>query len=264
MKRVITPEKESYILENYLKQSKKSIATTLGIDKGVLARFLKAKNLNVPIDIVKRFKSQALSKPYTAVEHAHIIAHIKTKSIKQIAFEMGRSATTLQKEVHKMGLTHIIEVKKTQSYFKKGSLPQNKGLKQVDYMTQEAIERTKATRFKKGQSPHNILPIGAEVQRKDKSGRVYTMVKSDTEKKLLFRQRQIWQAYHGKIIPPKHKIVFLDGNTQNFSIENLECISNAEAMKRNSVQNLPKELIELVFIKSAITRQINKHNNHEN
>ena len=35
--------------------------------------------------------------------------------------------------------------------FPKGHVPRNKGKKQTDFMSAEAIERTKATRFQKGQ-----------------------------------------------------------------------------------------------------------------
>ncbi len=43
----------------------------------------------------------------------------------------------------------------SKGYFQKGHTPMNKGLKQSEYMTPGAIERTKATRFKKGNVPHN-------------------------------------------------------------------------------------------------------------
>lgn len=38
------------------------------------------------------------------------------------------------------------------------------------------------------------------------------------------KQRYIYEQHYGKI-PPKHHIVFLDGNTNNFDITNLYCIS---------------------------------------
>lgn len=44
--------------------------------------------------------------------------------------------------------------------FKKGHTTFNKGKKMHEYMSQEAIERTKATRFKKGNIPPNHKPIG--------------------------------------------------------------------------------------------------------
>jgi hypothetical protein len=43
--------------------------------------------------------------------------------------------------------------------FKKGHVPVNKGKKQTEFMTREAIERTKNTRFKKGHLPHNSIGV---------------------------------------------------------------------------------------------------------
>jgi hypothetical protein len=53
-------------------------------------------------------------------------------------------------------------------------------------------------------------------------------------------------------------VVFKDRNQQNIVIENLELIDRAENMRRNSVQNLPKEILEVIHIKKSITRKINQ------
>jgi hypothetical protein len=47
--------------------------------------------------------------------------------------------------------------------FKKGTSPPNKGRKQEDWMSPEAIERTKGTRFQKGQMPSNHHEVGTVV-----------------------------------------------------------------------------------------------------
>jgi hypothetical protein len=44
--------------------------------------------------------------------------------------------------------------------FKKGHVPFNKGLKQSEWMSPEAVAKTKATRFKKGQMPPTAMPLG--------------------------------------------------------------------------------------------------------
>jgi hypothetical protein len=53
-------------------------------------------------------------------------------------------------------------------------------------------------------------------------------------------------------------VVFKDRNQQNIVIENLELINRAENMRRNSVQNLPKEILDVIHIKKSITRKINQ------
>jgi hypothetical protein len=67
-----------------------------------------------------------------------------------------------------------------------------------------------------------------------------------------------WEAANGPV-PPGHVVVFSDGDRSNGLLENLECITRAELIRRNSWQNLPKELQEVVQIKAALTRKINEH-----
>jgi len=67
----------------------------------------------------------------------------------------------------------------------------------------------------------------------------------------------IWQEAHGPV-PKGHIIVFRDGNLENLSLDNLECISRAENMRRNTVCNYPHELREVIRLRGLINRQINK------
>ena len=42
------------------------------------------------------------------------------------------------------------------------------------------------------------------------------------------KHRYIWEQYHGRKVPEGHMITFLDGNTENFDINNLVCLSASE------------------------------------
>ena len=75
----------------------------------------------------------------------------------------------------------------------------------------------------------------------------------------------IWTQANGPV-PNGYNIVFRDGDTQNCVLENLECISDAELMSRNTMNNLPEDVQELIYLKSRLTRVINettKNKNHE-
>lgn len=50
----------------------------------------------------------------------------------------------------------------SKSFFPKGHQPMNKGRKQTEYMSDAQIEKTKATRFKKGCIPKNHKEVGYE------------------------------------------------------------------------------------------------------
>lgn len=119
--------------------------------------------------------------------------------------------------------------------FEKGSVPKNKGKKQTEFMSLEMIERTKATRFKNGQMPHNTDPIGTVKALKDG----YLWLKIDDKLKPK-RKKDNWkplhhfmyQFYHGPI-PDGYDVMFLDGNKRNFDKDNLEIVTKAERLYLN-------------------------------
>ena len=127
--------------------------------------------------------------------------------------------------------------------FAKGHTPANKGLKMTEWMQLEMIERTKKTRFKKGQLPHNSLPDCTETIRTDKrTGKKYVMIKLPGVRKLVYKHIWVWETNTGKKKPKGYNIIFKDGNNMNITFDNLECISNAELMRRNTIHRYPEEM----------------------
>lgn len=118
--------------------------------------------------------------------------------------------------------------------------------------------RSAETRFKKGMKPHTWQPIGTE--RISKDGYLQRKV-FDTgypPKDWIGVHIFLWQEHHKKDLPKGYAIVFKDGDKTNIVIENLECLSRAELMNRNSVHRFPKELIELIHLRGVINRKINQ------
>lgn len=130
-------------------------------------------------------------------------------------------------------------------HFKKGTTPPNKGKKQKDFMSKEAIERTKATRFKKGQLPKNTLHDYAITERRDKNGRIYKYIRIDLAKWIPYH-RYLWEQHNGPI-PKGYNIQFRDGNTLNCEIDNLYMISRGKQMKEENSgsKNLPDGMVAL-------------------
>lgn len=121
--------------------------------------------------------------------------------------------------------------------FSKGSIPVNKGKKQVEYMSEESIKKTCKTRFKKGDKPHNIVEVGSERITKDG----YFEVKvgdftNDASRNFKLKHRIIWEQYYGEI-PDKFQVRFKDGNKMNFDIDNLILVSLSESLKINSMSD---------------------------
>ncbi len=114
--------------------------------------------------------------------------------------------------------------------FQKGQESPTKGKKQTDFMSPEAIERTKATRFKAGGKPVNELPVGSVV----KNTEGYLLRKKQMEGSQWERwellHRAIWEEHNGAI-PEGMMVSFKDKNKENCDIENLMLITNAENLE---------------------------------
>lgn len=137
--------------------------------------------------------------------------------------------------------------------YSKGREPDNKGKP----MSKELYDKCKATMFKKGQLPHNSYNDFTEVLRKDNSGKQYLMIKLPNERKLKPKHILIWEKQNGKVAKG-FNIVFKDGNQLNCIIENLECISNIELMKRNTIHRFPAELKSTIKLINKLKKTINE------
>lgn len=125
-------------------------------------------------------------------------------------------------------------------------------------MSKEAIEKSKKTRFKKGNIPHNTHEDGngAIVSRKDKSGRYYKYIRTSLGVWELYH-RVLWEKEHGEI-PDSHVIMFIDGNSENVCLENLKLISKTEHMYRNSMHDYPEEIIPSLVLVKELEQKLNQ------
>jgi hypothetical protein len=113
--------------------------------------------------------------------------------------------------------------------FEKGIIPANKGKKQTDFLSREAIEKTRATQFKKGHKPVTTVPVGSErVDAKDG----YTLVKTAEPNVWKLKHRIIWERERGKI-PSGHLVIFLNGDRSDIRIENLALITRSVHARLN-------------------------------
>jgi hypothetical protein len=168
------------------------------------------------------------------------------------AFSMGLKKTLEFKSSMASGRYNLIEGGK-KFRFKPGNIPFNKGKE----MPSEVYEKAKATMFKKGNRPYNWKPDGTIVERKDadQSGRVYLYYKIKDSKWILYHNK-IWIDANGPI--PKGNIIrFIDSNTRNCDISNLEMVSMKDNMLRNSIQRFPQEIQQVIKLTSKLNKKIN-------
>jgi hypothetical protein len=259
-KTILTDENIKFIKANRLKMSGSDIAKVFVVSKSCINRYMRKNGLSVQQALKNKFKADANTgrTTFSKNEDEFIKKNYLLLPIKRIAHELNRSFTgvTGRLKFFNLEVPPDLAVQRRQiGMYRKGQLAINKGKKQGEYMSAEAIEKTKATRFKKGLRPHNSLPVGTIVKKKERfSEKVYKYEVQPAGKMLLY-QRIIWERTKGKI-PLGHCLWFLDGNSLNCSIENLELITRAENMKRNTICHYPIELKETIILKNKINKKL--------
>jgi len=193
-----------------------------------------------------------MNKTWTDEQEQYLIANYATTSNTDLAKKLGKNnADRVMAKAKRLGLKKskefLSEQRKTtgqSGQFKKGLIPHNKGKKLSD-ATKEKLAKTM---FKSGNRPHNTLQVGAETQ--DKDG--YVMVK--------IAEPNVWQYKHhvayGEPVPTGHKVIFLDGNKYNFERDNLQLVSNAELMNRNTMHRYPPELVRLLKTLNKLKKRV--------
>lgn len=123
-------------------------------------------------------------------------------------------------------------------------------------MTGEQIERTKGTRFQKGQPSRKKKPIGStRVCSKDG----YVLVKVAGKKACQLKHRVIYEEHYGPI--PKNMVVtFVDGNRLNLDITNLLLISQREnsLINKKGLRNDDEDLNESGIHLGRVISKINE------
>lgn len=246
MKRTWTPEEEKLLIKEYPEATSDQIKA-LFPDKSAGSIKAKLRHLGLK-KAIQRFR-------FTKVQIAELKRDYATTLNQDLADRFGCSIHSIENKGFELKLKKdkefIRQVAKDnftedhparKHWIKKGTPPPNKGKKQKEYMSKEAIERTKNTRFKKGHIPANAVPVGYE--RLDKDGYIY--IKVEGKRKLVLKHRYVWEQHNGSI-PRGNNIQFKDGNKHNCDIDNLYMISRSEQMRNENSgsKNLPDGIVAL-------------------
>lgn len=195
---------------------------------------------------------------FTPEEDKFLLDNYLTMPTKRMAKELGRTDSTARQRLHLLGVVvppEIGEVFRKQSQIKKGTVPPNKGEKQSDYMSADSIARARATCFKKGNLPQNTKNDMDISIRTDRRGVDYKFIRVSLGEWIPL-QRYVWEKAHGPL-PKGMKVIFKDGNPLNCDLDNLEALSSAELMKRNSYHNYPQPIAQVIQLRGALNRKIN-------
>lgn len=208
--------------------------------------------------LVRKLKRSLGVRVWSPDKREQLIALYPDHTNLEIASILGSTESAVAGMAFKLNLKKSVKFlfdHSSKGFFPKGHQPMNKGRKQTEYMSDTQIEKTKATRFRKGNIPGNHKPVGYE--RINRDG--YIEAKIAEPNKFQQKHRLVWIEHNGNI-PSGYNIQFKDGNRQNVSIENLYMISRSEQMKKeNSLHaRYPEDVQKLIQLKGALNRQINK------
>ena len=190
---------------------------------------------------------------------AEVVRRYPFESTANIAKDLGVSLSKIYNRAWSLGIKKDpVYLRSTQypkgylggkaSQFKPGHIPKNKGVK----MPAELYNVIAPTMFKKGNKPHNFRPVGSERLTKDG----YVERKIANPKTWKGVHVLVWEAAHGPV-PAKHKVIFKDNNKLNNELSNLECVSYADAMRRNSIVRYPADLRFAMKTLKKLKKQIN-------
>jgi hypothetical protein len=157
---------------------------------------------------------------WTIKEQQFVKSFYAEKGPKWIAQRIDRTVSAVQQYANKMGLKY-----KGPVGFRPGSTPWNKGLKGF-----KPHNSTKGY-FKPGNLPATTKPAGKPYKRKD-HGKEYYFIRPKGHRRATMLHVYLWEQANGPV-PEGHICVFKDGNTLNCTLENIECITRAENMRRN-------------------------------
>lgn len=139
--------------------------------------------------------------------------------------------------------------------FVKGHQPWNKGLKGATCGGEQ-------TQFKPGQKPQNWLPVGS--LRLSQEGYLQRKV-TDTgypPRDWIAVHILLWVEAYGPV-PAGHCLSFKDGNKQHIALDNLELITRAERMRRNTIHRYPPELKDAIRTLGRLKRTLKEASREE-
>jgi hypothetical protein len=218
-------------------------------------------------------RSRHINRPkaiWTPDLEAVLIMRYPHEKTSRIAADIGMTTEQLYKKATLLGL------KKTPEYlasadacrlrrggdvgaafrFQKGRETHNKGKKGICYPGCEA------TQFKKGHKLNEELPLGAlRINADGYLDRKVSMTANPPARRWVGVHRLVWIERNG-LVPEGHIVVFKPGmrttNPDEITIEKVELVSRAEHMKRHTLHNYPKEIAQLIQLRGAVNRKINR------
>ena len=263
MKKVYSQKDREFIISNYPTKGTAWVAQQLGLKAAQIKAFAKNNQLT-RANLFYVWDNEKLQKLINDFPH---------RKTEEIAKEFGFSYPSVSNKAYKLGLKKTDEFIKEhcnrltgtlgiEHRFQKGNVPFNKGKKMPD----ELKEKIKHTFFQPGQVPATCVHFGKPYlyERTRKNGYVERIwwIQEDKNKRsayLAYLCRQNGIDLTGK--KPRLKPGF--DHSRPPTMEDIVIVTNAEHLEQNSIYRYPEEVVNLIKLKGALTRQINKLKENE-
>ncbi|HVI10185.1 MAG TPA: HNH endonuclease signature motif containing protein [Candidatus Binatia bacterium] len=198
-------------------------------------------------DLARRFKTNWLS----------VFQRAKKLGLKKSPEHIARTLAECGRQI-------TVHPKSVAARYPKGHEPANKGTRRPGWFK----GRMRDGWFKKGHknemyAPKAERPLGA--LRVSSYGYIERKIRMDGRGGERWQREHylIWIAAHGPV-PKGHIIVFKDRDKTHITLDNLECISFAENMRRNTIHvrrspELKETIYALIALKRSITMRERRH-----
>jgi hypothetical protein len=189
-----------------------------------------------------------MTRPWTPEEEAQLAALYPDHKCTEIAALLGRTRIAIKCRVDRLGLRKSGE---NAGRFLPGHATWNKGI------PFRSGGRSVETQFRPGNRPHTWHPVGHERITDEGYHQRKLTDTGVTRRDYVNVHWIVWRAA-GRDIPPGMALVFRDGDKANMALDNLELVTRAELMRRNSVHRNHPQIVELIRLRAVITRKINQ------
>lgn len=204
---------------------------------------------------------------WTAAELAVLRARYPNEATADVARDLGMDEKRVYAKAHEVGLRKTLERQRAMALrsrlpevgeatrFRAGRPPANKGLRRPGWH----CGRMRETWFKPGETSKRWDPEGYCVGALRITTDGCLMIKvRDGGRGWEMMSRYAWWAETGHWPRRNQVVIHLNGDPHDTRFCNLDLLTRRENMLRNSVHNLPKPLAQLVQLRGALVRKINK------
>lgn len=249
-----TPEEDAMIRQHYGTMKAAELAAMMNRPKGSL--ICRANRLGC---VTRAW--------YTPEQMAVLVAEYPNRPTAEIAKILGRTTRSVEQTAVRLKLKKdpaYLEAKyRSQAErlaitgkahrFQASQTPWNKG--KMGW----CAEGCKATQFKPGNRPTTWKPVGTERINTDGYIEVkFADVPGPNSLRWRCKHLLLWESVHGPM-PEHHAVVFINGDKRDIRIENLELITRAELLSRNSwMTKYPDPLRQVIHLRGVLNRIINK------